>query len=171
MRISAKVDYAVRAMAQLAADQSDGPVKAEHIATAQGIPLKFLLAILNELKRARLVRSQRGLEGGFVLSSPPEGITVADIIRAVDGPLANIRDTSLHELDYAGPALGMREVWMAVRASLRAVLERVTLADLASGELPESVKVLAAEYEADIRYPRPVLGAKAEHTRQDHPSP
>jgi len=84
VRISAKVDYAVRAMAQLAADQSDGPVKAEHIATAQGIPLKFLLAILNELKRARLVRSQRGLEGGFVLSSPPEGITVADIIRAVD---------------------------------------------------------------------------------------
>jgi Rrf2 family protein len=154
VRVSAKVDYAVRAMAQLAADQTDGPVKADQISKAQGIPLKFLLGILNELKRARLVRSQRGLVGGFELGGPAESITVADIIRAIDGPLANVRDTSLSELSYTGPAKGMKDVWMAVRTSLRSVLERVTLADLVAGELPESVKAMAIEYETDIRFPR-----------------
>ena len=144
MRISAKVDYAVRAMAQLAADQSGEPVKAEHIAREQGIPPKFLLAILHELKGAGLVRSQRGLSGGFVLDGSPEQITVADVIRAIDGPLANVRDTSMDELLYVGPAQGLLDVWMAVRTSLRSVLEGVTLADLASGQLPRSVRALAA---------------------------
>jgi Rrf2 family protein len=106
VRISAKVDYAVRAMAQLAADESGEPVKADHLAREQGIPPKFLLAILHELKGARLVRSQRGLSGGFVLGGPPDRITVADIIRALDGPLANVRDTSIEELFYVGPARG-----------------------------------------------------------------
>lgn len=150
MRISAKVDYAVRAMAQLAADQSGGPVTADHIAQAQGIPHKFLLAILNELKRADLVRSQRGLSGGFLLAGDAGSITVADVIRAIDGPLANVRDTSMDELVYTGAAQGMLEVWMAVRTSLRSVLERVTLADLASGHLPSSVKTLAAGGEPQL---------------------
>lgn len=152
MRISLKVDYAVRAMTQLAADTTDEPVKADYVARAQDIPLKFLLGILNDLKRGRLLRSQRGAEGGYALARPADQISIADVIRAIDGPLANVHDTSLSELTYPDPAGSLREVWMAVRTSLRQVLETVTLADLAAGELPPSVKALAAEYEADVRY-------------------
>src|SRR3954466_2446890 len=144
VRISAKVDYAVRAMAQLAAEPPDEPVKAEDIARAQDIPLKFLLGILNDLKRAYLVRSQRGAEGGYALMRPAGEITLADVIRVIDGPLANVHDLSLSDLSYAGPAKRLREVWMAVRASLRGVLEATTLADLAAGDLPEEVKELAS---------------------------
>ncbi len=151
MRISVKVDYAVRAMAQLAAEASDEPVKADTLARAQDIPLKFLLGILSDLKRAHLLRSQRGAEGGYWLSRPASEISLADVIRAIDGPLANVHDTSLAQLTYNGPAESLREVWMAVRTSLRSVLEVVSLADLASGNLPERVKELAAAYEADIR--------------------
>ena len=154
MRISAKVDYAVRAMAQLAAEPPDEPVKAEDIARAQGIPLKFLLGILNDLKRAYLVRSQRGAEGGYALMRPADEITLADIIRVIDGPLANVHDLSLSELSYAGPAKRLREVWMAVRASLRGVLETTTLADLAAGDLPDQVKELASTYQAEERRQR-----------------
>lgn len=150
MRVSQKTDYALRAMAQLAAEGSE-PSKLEHLARAQDVPVKFLSGILSELKRAHLVRSQRGTEGGYLLSRPPDQITLADVIRAVDGPLANIHDTSLHELTYAGPARGLTEVWMAVRASLRAVLEVVTLADLAGGCLPDPVRALASEYQASSR--------------------
>lgn len=146
-----KVDYAVRAMAQLAAAAGDEPVKADTIARAQSIPLKFLLGILSDLKRARLLRSQRGAEGGYWLSRPAADISLADVIRAIDGPLANVHDTSLGELRYSGAAAPLREVWMAVRTSLRSVLEVVSLADLASGHLPEGVRALAAEYEADVR--------------------
>jgi Rrf2 family protein len=155
VRVSAKTDYALQAMCELAVAPPETPIKAEHIATAQDIPLKFLLAIMNELKRARLVRSQRGAEGGFVLARPASEITLADVIRAIDGPLANIHDTSVSGLAYSGPAEHLRDVWMAVRASLRAVLEVVTLADLATGRLPRSVRVLAENYEADTkeRYP------------------
>jgi Rrf2 family protein len=152
VRISAKVDYAVRAMAQLAADETGLPVKADFIARSQTIPLKFLLGILNELKRARLVRSHRGLEGGYELAMPAAEITIADVIRAIDGPLATVRDTPFKDLVYEGPAEGMLEIWMAVRASLRSVLEHVTLADLASGNLPPGIKTLAAEYGQDIRF-------------------
>lgn len=134
-------------MAQLAADESGGPVKAEQIAQAQGIPAKFLLGVFSELKRAQLVRSHRGLSGGFVLGAPAGDITIADIIRAVDGPLANVRDANMDELLHTGPAEGLLDVWMAVRTNLRAVLEKVTLADLASGHLPASVKALAASAE------------------------
>jgi Rrf2 family protein len=151
MRISVKVDYAVRAMAQLAAEGSDEPVKADTLARAQDIPLKFLLGILSDLKRAHLLRSQRGAEGGYWLSRPATAISLADVIRAIDGPLANVHDTSLAQLSYNGPAEALREVWMAVRTSLRSVLEVVSLADLASGHLPTRVRELAAAYEADVR--------------------
>ena len=137
-------------MAQLAADFAEQPVKAGHIAGAQDIPLKFLGGILNDLKRAHLLRSQRGAEGGYTLSRPPSEISLADVIRAVDGPLANVHDTSLAQLSYMGPAEPLSEVWMAVRASLRAVLESVTLADLVEGSLPEHVRSLAARYRADV---------------------
>ena len=119
MRISAKSDYAVRAMAELAAGGEHGAVKAEQIALAQDIPLNFLLGILRELRNAHLVRSQRGREGGYVLSRPSTEITLADVIRAVDGPLANVRDLSLTDLSYPGAAESLRDVWMAVRGSLR----------------------------------------------------
>ena len=151
MRISVKVDYAVRAMVQLAAVSSDEPVKADTIARAQDIPLKFLLGILSDLKRAHLLRSKRGAEGGYWLARPAAEISLADVIRAIDGPLANVHDTSLASLSYPGPAEHLREVWMAVRTSLRSVLEVVSLADLAKGELPSRVQALAQEYEADVR--------------------
>lgn len=151
MRISVKVDYAVRAMAQLAADRSEQPVKADTIARAQDIPLKFLLGILADLKRAHLLRSQRGADGGYWLARPATDISLADVIRAIDGPLANVHDTSLAQLTYTGPAESLREVWMAVRTSLRSVLETVSLAELASGSLPERVRSLAEQYEADVR--------------------
>ena len=154
MRISAKADYAVRAAVELAAAPDDKPVKAERLATAQDIPLKFLLGILNDLRRAYLVRSQRGAEGGYALMRPAAQITLADVIRAIDGPLANVHDTSLSDLTYSGPAKNLRDVWMALRTSLRAVLEVVTLADLAAGELPDSVEELAATYRAEERRAR-----------------
>jgi Rrf2 family protein len=149
VRISAKSDYAVRAMAELAAAGAQDAVKAEQIALAQDIPLNFLLGILRELRNSHLVRSQRGREGGYVLSRPASEITLADVIRAVDGPLANVRDLSLTELSYPGAAVALRDVWMAVRGSLREVLENVTVADLASGRLPRSVKDLAARHQAE----------------------
>ena len=145
VRISERVDNAVRAMAELAA--ADGSnAKAESIATKQGISLKFLLDIFRDLKRGELVRSKRGPDGGFTLSRPPEEISLADIFRAVDGPLADVHDESLRDLHYNGPAEALPEVWMAVRGSLRRVLETVTLADLAAGDLPPDVGELAAEY-------------------------
>jgi Rrf2 family protein len=148
VRISAKADYAVRATAELAAAQGRGPVKGEQIAQAQGIPLKFLLNILNELKRARIVRSQRGAEGGYQLARPADEITLADVIRAVEGPLASVHESRPEEIEYIGPAGSLRDVWIAVRANLRAVLEAVTIADLASGSLPDSVKALARNPDA-----------------------
>jgi Rrf2 family protein len=147
VRVSAKADYALRALAELAA-ASDGPVKGERIASAQGISLRFLENILVELKHARLVQSQRGPEGGYSLARPPDKITLADIIRAVDGPLAGVRGEPPEDVEYAGPAARLREVWVAVRASLRSVLEVVTLADLASGRLPDSVIELGREPDA-----------------------
>jgi Rrf2 family protein len=149
VRISAKSDYAIRAMAELAASGDQGAVKAEQIADAQDIPLNFLLGILRELRNSHLVRSQRGRDGGYVLSRPADQIALADVIRAVDGPLANVRDLSLTELSYPGAAHALREVWMAVRGSLREVLENVTVADLANDRLPRNVKALAARHQAE----------------------
>src|SRR5687768_17337878 len=115
-------------MAELAA-AGGGPIKAEHLAGVQGIPLKYLLGILTDLRRSRLVRSQRGPEGGFLLGRPADEISLADIFRSVDGPLAEVRDQSLSALEYVGAASDLPHVWMAVRASLRRVLETVSIAD------------------------------------------
>lgn len=146
MRISAKVDYAIRAMTELAV--ADAPVTAERIAAAQQLPLRYLIGILGDLRRTRLVQSQRGPDGGFTLSRPADEICLADIFRALDGPLAEVHDLSLTTLEYQPPATELRTVWMAVRASLRRVLESVTLADVASGDLPVHVAALADEYQA-----------------------
>ena len=146
MRVSAKADYAIRAMIELAGS-GDGPLKAERIAQAQSIPLKFLENIMVDLRRAGLVRSQRGTEGGYWLARPADTITLADVIRAVEGPLADVRGRGAEELPE-GP---LRDVWVAVRASLRSVLEGVTLADVASGSLPPVVDELTATDDAWVR--------------------
>ena len=144
MRISAKADYAVRAAIELARNP-DAPTKGTAIATAQAIPLKFLENILIDMRHAGLVRSQRGAEGGYWLAQPAGEIAVADVIRAVEGPIANVRGMRPEQVEYSGPAAALREVWIAVRANLRSVLETTSLADLASGELPDEVNRLAAD--------------------------
>ena len=148
MRISAKADYAVRAAIELAAAEGEKPVKAERIATAQDIPLNFLENILGELRHAGIVRSHRGAEGGFRLAKPPEELTVADVIRAVEGPLASVRGGPPEEASYPGAATSLPRVWIAVRANLRRVVEEVTLADVAAGKLPSSIDQLAEDPDA-----------------------
>jgi Rrf2 family protein len=148
VRISAKTDYAVRAAAELAAHEEDWPLKAEAVAEAQHIPLNFLENILGQLRQAGIVQSRRGPEGGFLLARPPEEITVADIIRAIDGPLAGVSGERPQNLEYAGAAEPLRDVWVAVRASLRSVLERVTLADVAAGKLPAHIAKLTSDPDA-----------------------
>ena len=148
VRVSAKADYAIRAAIELAAAGDDGPVKGERIAQAQEIPFKFLENILGDLRHHGLVRSQRGAEGGYWLARPAAEITVADVIRAVDGPLANVRGARPEEIEYAGSAAKLQDVWVAVRASLRSVLEEVTLADLAGGELPDAITRMTRDPEA-----------------------
>jgi Rrf2 family protein len=147
VRVSAKADYAIRAMVELAAAEG-GPLKAERIAQAQEIPLKFLENIMTDLRQGGLVRSQRGAEGGYWLARPSDEITLAQVIRAVEGPLANVRGRRSEEVEFAGSAASLREVWVAVRASLRAVLESVTLADVARGDLPDAVVALTADADA-----------------------
>jgi Rrf2 family protein len=144
MRISAKADYAVRAAVELAA-AGEEPVKGEKLANDQDIPLQFLEHILLELKHARIVRARRGAKGGYWLAKPPEEVTLADVIRAVEGPLANIQDIAPESTEYPGNAAKLSDVWVAVRSSLRGVLETVTLADLRDGNLPEHVTALAAQ--------------------------
>jgi Rrf2 family protein len=136
-------------MAELAGHYDAGAVKAEDIADAQDIPLNFLLGILRELRNGQLVRSVRGRDGGYMLSRPPAQIALADVIRVVDGPLANVRDLSLSQLSYPGPAEALRDVWMAVRGSLREVLENVSVGDLATGRLPKHVRQLAERHQAE----------------------
>ncbi|MFN8077294.1 MAG: Rrf2 family transcriptional regulator [Kineosporiaceae bacterium] len=139
MRISAKTDYAVRAAAELAARSEEGWIKTESVATAQQIPLAFLLNILAELRTAGLVQSRRGVDGGYRLARPATEITVADVIRAVDGPLANIAGARPEDMEYGGAATSLRDTWVALRATMRSVLEAVSLADLAQQKLPEHV--------------------------------
>ncbi len=148
MNISAKSDYAVRAMLALAAVDTDRHVKGETLAGAQQIPAKFLENILMDLRRAGLVASQRGAEGGYRLGRPAKAITVADVIRAVDGPLANIRGIRPEAAEYDGAATALRDVWVAMRASLRSVLERVTLADIVAGTLPAPLRKLVGDPDA-----------------------
>jgi Rrf2 family protein len=135
MRISARADYALRALIELAA-AGQGPVKGDRIAEAQDVPIKFLENILAELRRHGLVDSRRGAEGGYWLRVPAQTVTVADVIRIVDGPLANIRGLRPDEIRYPGHAAPLRDVWLALRTSMRGVLEHVTLADIAGGNLP-----------------------------------
>ena len=148
MRVSAKTDYALRAALELAAAPDEKPVKGERIATAQAIPLRFLENILMQLRHAGLVESRRGAEGGYRLARPASEVTLADVIRAIDGPLAGVSGARPESLDFVGVAEPMRDVWIAVRASLRGVLEGVTLADVVGGSLPQHVRDLVADEDA-----------------------
>lgn len=131
-----------------ARSQSAELVKADTVAEAQHIPLRFLLSILNELRHAGIVESRRGQDGGYRLAAPPERITVADIIRAIDGPLANVAGTRPEALELAGHAVALREVWVSLRSNIRAVLERVTLADIVHNRLPDAVADLSRDPDA-----------------------
>jgi Rrf2 family protein len=152
VRVSAKADYALRAVVELATAPSDAPVKGDRIAQAQEIPLKFLENILSELRHAGIVRSQRGAEGGYWLARPADQITLAEVIRGVEGPIANVRGVSPELVEYTGSAASLRGVWIAVRASLRSVLEEVTVADVAKGELPAGVESLTKDPDAWQRH-------------------
>jgi Rrf2 family protein len=142
MRVSAKADYAVRALVELAAGDEGTPIKGEAIASAQDIPMPFLENILAELRHNGLVQSRRGAEGGYWLSRLPREVTIADVIRAVEGPLASVRGETPEELRYQGSAEPLARVWIALRANIRDVLERVTLADIVADELPPHVAEL-----------------------------
>jgi Rrf2 family protein len=144
MRISAKAEYSVRAAVGLAAAPK-GPVKRDYISENQEIPVSFLENILTDLRNAGIVESQRGSEGGYWLARPADEITLAEVIRAVDGPLATVRGVRPEATHYDGVAAPLREVWIALRAHIRAVLERVTLADVVSGKLPPDVIAAIAE--------------------------
>lgn len=150
MRISAKADYAVRAALELAT-AGDASLPAEVVATRQDIPLYFLRKIFSELRLANLVTTQRGREGGHRLARPADEISVADILRAMEGPLADVHGTAPESVDYQGIAEPLQEVWIALRANVRGVLEAVTLADLLSRRLPERIVALASEDDARLR--------------------
>jgi len=151
MRLSAKADYAIRAAVELAA-AGEGPIKGERIASAQDIPPKFLENILLDLKQGGLIASRRGAEGGYWLARPADEVSLADVIRAVEGPLANVRGARPEDLEYRGAAESLKQVFIAMRANLRAVLEEVTLADVAAGELPASVLALTDDPDAWVSH-------------------
>ena len=152
VNISAKADYAMRALLILATDETGKPVKGQALAAAQDIPLKFLENILTELRNAGIVGSQRGAVGGYWLAQKPSEVTMADVIRAVDGPLAHVRGQRPETASYEGAAQHLQEVWIAVRAALRSVLEKVTLADVASGNLPRVIQRLNADPDAWVAH-------------------
>jgi Rrf2 family protein len=147
MHVTAKADYALRAVVELVGSSQDAPRKVDGVAKAQKIPVSFLENILTQLRSAGIVRSQRGPEGGYWLAHPPEEVNLADVIRAVEGPLVGIRGQRPEEIEYVGSAEALQQVWIALRANLRKVLEHVTLADVASGKLPKDV--IAASREED----------------------
>ncbi len=150
MRVSARADYALRATVELAAaaERGSAPVTREAIASAQKIPLKFLESVLLELKHVGIVRSHRGAAGGYSLARDASEITIADVLRAVDGPMANVRGERPELVEYPGPAAPLREVWIAVRASLRGLLEATTIADVVANRLPEHLLQLTRDPEA-----------------------
>jgi Rrf2 family protein len=160
MRVSAKADYAVRAAAELAAAGEGRHLKRDQIAEAQKIPSKFLETIMLDLKHTGIVKSTRGAEGGYALARPAADISLADVIRAVDGPMATVRGERVESVEYEGAARALREVWVAVRASLRGVLELTSLQDLIDGELPERVRELTSMPEAYTSLNR-VRGSRA----------
>lgn len=146
MRMSAKAEYAVRAMVQLATVDDGALVKTDELAQAQGIPSQFLVDILSDLRTDRLVRSHRGRDGGYELARPGTEISIGDVLRCIDGPLASVRDIGLGDLPYSGPTAALTDVWRALRASMRSVLEETTVADVASSKLPKHVAQLADDY-------------------------
>ena len=150
MHIPAKVDYGIRALLALAA--AGTPQTAEYLAGQQGLPPRFLGAILADLRRAGIVASQRGAEGGYRLARDPDSITIADVIRALDGPLAEVRGFRPEATKYDGAAEHLQQVWVAVRASLRSVLEKVTLTDVISGRLPTHVQTLVRDPDAWVAH-------------------
>jgi Rrf2 family protein len=148
MNVSAKADYGMRALLELTVSYESDPrrlVKGEAIAAAQGVPLKFLEGILRELRQAGIVASQRGAEGGYRLDRDPSNVTIADVARALDGPLAAVRGQRPEDLEYQGASEHLRDVWIAVRVSMRHVMENISLADVASGTLPLDVSSLLTE--------------------------
>jgi Rrf2 family protein len=142
VRVTARSDYAIRALLELAAAPAGAPRRAEEIATAQRIPTRFLENLLTDLRRAQLVTSQRGSAGGYRLAREASAISLADVIRVADGPLAAVRDEAPEDVAYTGAAASLREVWIALRASMRSVLETTTIADVASNRLPPDVRAL-----------------------------
>jgi Rrf2 family protein len=148
MHVTAKADYAVRAVIELASGSRESPRKVDELAQAQAIPVSFLENILTQLRSAGLVRSQRGPEGGYWLARAPEEVNLAEVIRAVEGPLVGVRGLRPEELSYEGSAESLQQIWLALRANLRKVLEHVTIADVASGELPPDIIALTEQEEA-----------------------
>jgi len=148
MHVTAKADYAVRAVVELAGSKPDSPRKVDEVAQAQGIPVSFLENILTQLRSSGIVRSQRGPEGGYWLAQPPGELNLAQIIRAVEGPLVGVRGQRPEEVTYTGTAESLQQVWIALRANLRKVLEHVTVEDVAAGKLPKDVLALTRQEEA-----------------------
>jgi len=144
VRLTARVDYALRAVCELAAASGE-TLTVDQLARAQGIPASYLETILGSLRRSGLVRGRRGPEGGFVLARPAAAISLADVIRALEGPLVHVRGERPDTVAYTGAATGLQDVWVALRAVERAVLEQVTLADVAAGRLPAKVRKLAGD--------------------------
>jgi Rrf2 family protein len=155
MRVSAKAEYAIRAAIELATQPAELPVKADQIAVAQNIPLRFLENILAELRKNDLVESSRGADSGYWLTRPPTDITIADVIRAVEGPLGSVRGERPDQVSFPGSAKPLQDVFLALRANIRIVVEAVTLADVVSGDLPETVRDLA-------RHPEAIAGGSTE---------
>ena len=148
MRISAKVDYAVRAMCEIAARSGDAPLKAEQISHAQEIPLSYLENILVDLRRAGFIRSQRGQVGGYRMVRAAADVSIADVIRAVEGPLADVRGVRPEAISFHGSATALRDVWLATRVGLRRVLERISIADVVAGAIPAEVAKLLEDPDA-----------------------
>jgi Rrf2 family protein len=148
MHVTAKADYAVRAVVELAGSSQQAPRKVDQLAQAQSIPVSFLENILTQLRSAGIVRSQRGPEGGYWLAQPPQELDLARVIRAVEGPLVGVRGQRPEEVEYVGSAECLQQVWIALRANLRKVLEHVTVADVAAGKLPAAITKLTREEEA-----------------------
>lgn len=148
MHVTAKADYAVRAVVELASSSQGSPRKVDEVAKAQGIPVSFLENILTQLRSSGIVRSQRGPEGGYWLAHAPSEVSLADVIRAVEGPLVGVRGQPPEEIEYSGSAESLQSVWIALRTNLRKVLETVSVADVAAGKLPKEIVALTRQEEA-----------------------
>lgn len=148
MHVTAKADYAVRAVVELVGSSQSSPRKVDDVAQSQAIPVSFLENILTQLRSSGIVRSQRGPEGGYWLAQPADEVSLADVIRAVEGPLVGVRGQRPEEIEYAGSAESLQSVWIALRANLRKVLESVSVGDVAAGRLPKEVLALTKQEEA-----------------------